>query len=74
MILDLTNKVGMGGQKTMEKLLEIDPYVKGIVITGYSDDPVVSDFRAYGFSGFLAKPATKDELNRVINEVLSREQ
>ncbi|MDA3787104.1 MAG: PAS domain S-box protein, partial [Desulfobacula sp.] len=33
-ILDLTNKIGMGGQETMRRLLEIDPDVKGIIITG----------------------------------------
>jgi len=73
-ILDLTNKLGMGGQETMRRLLEIDPNTKGIVITGYSSDPVVSNYSAYGFSGFLAKPATKDELNKVISEVVSKNQ
>uniref|UniRef100_UPI002714D1A0 response regulator n=1 Tax=Desulfobacula sp. TaxID=2593537 RepID=UPI002714D1A0 len=71
-ILDLTSKVGMGGQETMRRLLEIDPDVKGIVITGYSDDPVVANFKAYGFSGFIIKPATRDELSKLINEVLSK--
>ncbi|MCP4551376.1 MAG: PAS domain S-box protein [Bacteroidetes bacterium] len=71
-ILDLTNKIGMGGQETMQRLLELDSDVKGIIITGYSDDPAVANFRAYGFSGFIAKPATKGELSRVISEVISR--
>ncbi len=70
-ILDLTNKIGMGGQETMKKLLELDPDVKGIIITGYSDDPVVTNFRDYGFSGFIKKPATRDELSKVINEAIS---
>ena len=73
-ILDLTNEFGMGGQKTMKKLLEIDPAAKGIVSTGYSNDPIVAHFKAYGFSGFLTKPATKDELNKVVNKVLSMDQ
>ena len=71
-ILDLTNKLGMGGQKTMGKLLEIDPDTKGIIITGYSDDPVVTNYRAYGFSDFITKPATRDKLSRIISEVISR--
>ena len=73
-ILDLTNKIGMGGQETMKTLLEIDQNAKGIVITGYSSDPVVSNYRAYGFSGFLTKPATNDELNKVISRLLSKNQ
>jgi len=72
-ILDLTNKFGMGGQETMKRLLEIDQNAKGIIITGYFDDPVVADFKAYGFSGVITKPATRDELSKVINEVLSKE-
>ena len=70
-ILDLTNQLGMGGKETMEKLLEIDPDVKGIIITGYYNDPVVTNYKAYGFSGYLTKPATRDELDRIISEVLS---
>ena len=72
-ILDLTSKVGMGGQETMRRLIEIDPDVKGIVITGYSNDPAVANFKAYGFSGSLTKPATSDELSKVINEVVSKD-
>jgi len=55
----------------MRKLLEIDPDAKGIVISGYNDDPVITNFRAYGFSGFLTKPATRDALNKAINKVSS---
>ena len=73
-ILDLTNKLGMGGQETMKRLIEIDPYVKGIVITGYFDDPVVNNYKAHGFSGFLAKPSTIEELQKVINDVLLKNQ
>jgi PAS domain S-box-containing protein len=73
-ILDLTNKIGMGGQETMKRLLELDHDANGIVITGYCDDPVVANFRAYGFSGYLTKPTTMDELSKVINEVLSEDQ
>ncbi len=71
-ILDLTNKLGMGGKETMKKLLEIDHSAKGICISGYSDDPVVSNFGEYGFTGSLTKPATKKELSRVINGVISK--
>ena len=72
-ILDLTNKFGMGGQETMKRLLEIDDTARGIVITGYSDDPVVANFRAYGFSGFITKPATRNEMSKVIHEVISKD-
>ncbi len=70
-ILDLTNKIGMGGRECMRKLLEIDPDARGIIITGYSDDPVITNYMKYGFSAFLIKPARREELIKVINDVLS---
>ena len=73
-ILDLTNQFGMGGKEAIEKLLDIDPEVKGIVSTGYSDDPVVANFREYSFCGVLTKPYTTDELSKVIKDVFFQER
>ncbi len=69
-IIDLTIPGGMGGKETMSKLIEIDPSVKAIVSSGYSTDPVLSDYKKYGFASFLAKPYTIQELNRVLLETL----
>jgi len=69
--LDLTIKYGMGGKETIEKLLEIDPNVKAIISSGYSNDPIVSDFEAYGFKGILAKPFNMNELTKVLDGVLT---
>ena len=49
-ILDLTVPGGMGGKETMERLLRIDPQVKAIVSSGYSDGPIMANFKEYGFS------------------------
>ena len=39
--------------------LELDPHVKAIVSSGYSDDPVMSHFEEHGFCGAVAKPYGK---------------
>ncbi len=70
-ILDLTYQFGMGGKEAIKKLLEIDPDVKGIVSTGYSNDPVVTSHRDYGFCGALTKPYTLDELSKALREAIS---
>jgi len=43
-ILDLTVKGGMGGKDTVKELLKTDPQVKAIVSSGYSSDPVMTEF------------------------------
>ena len=68
-ILDLTVKGGMGGKDAVKALLKIDPQVKAIVSSGYSNDPVMTDFKAYGFTGALPKPNTKKELIAVLKNI-----
>ena len=50
-ILDLTIPGGMGGKDTIKQLKNIDPGVKAIISSGYSQDAIMSDPRSYGFCG-----------------------
>jgi CheY-like chemotaxis protein len=70
-ILDLTVPGGMGGQDAMRELLAIDPKVRGVVSSGYSADPVLSEYSKYGFSNVAAKPYHMEEISRVIHEVIT---
>jgi len=70
-ILDLTVKAGMGGEQAIRILREIDPEVKAIVSSGYSDNAVVSDHKTYGFAAFLNKPYTIDALRDCIDSLLA---
>ncbi len=69
-ILDLTIKGGMGGAETVRKLLEIDPGVKVVVSSGYSDDSVASQHKEQGFKTFLKKPYSFDNLRETLNKAL----
>ncbi len=69
-ILDLTIPGSMGGKEVIKILLEIDPEVKAIVCSGYSDDPIMSNFREYGFKGMMPKPFDSYALGKVLNDVL----
>jgi DNA-binding NarL/FixJ family response regulator len=58
----------MGGKEALEQLLKIDPRVKAIVSSGYSDDPVMAEYKKHGFSGIIAKPYKISELSKVLRE------
>ncbi|MFC1651094.1 PAS domain S-box protein [Candidatus Latescibacterota bacterium] len=72
-IMDLTIPGGMGGKETIQELLKIDPNAKAIVSSGYSNDPVVSNYKEHGFGGYISKPYKLEELKKVMNEVMSGE-
>ncbi len=65
-ILDLTIKNGMGGKKTIEKILEINPSVFAVVSSGYAYDEVIENFKEYGFKAILPKPFSIDQLKEII--------
>lgn len=69
-ILDLTIVDGMGGVETMRRIREVDKDVRGIVSSGYSNDPVLSDPEQYGFNGRLEKPYTLDAMAEALADVL----
>jgi PAS domain S-box-containing protein len=71
-ILDLTVPGGMGGKETIENLLKIDPQVKAVVSSGYSDDPIMANFKEYGFSEVIAKPYRVVALSRILQRVISK--
>jgi DNA-binding NtrC family response regulator len=69
-ILDLTVPGAMGGKKTIGRLREIDSNVKAIIASGYSNDPVMSDYKNYGFCGVVVKPFNIQKLARILSDVL----
>jgi CheY-like chemotaxis protein len=69
-ILDLTIRGGYGGEEAMRRLLEIDPAAVGIVSSGYSESPVMSEARRFGFRDCIAKPYQPEELRVVLDRVL----
>ena len=69
-LLDLTIPGGMGGKETIAHLQAMDPQVCAIVSSGYANDPLMADFRAYGFSGVISKPYTLEGLQEVLQRVI----
>lgn len=70
-ILDLTVPGSIGGKETIKCLLDIDPSIKAIVTSGYSDDLVLSKYREFGFSGCLQKPFNISDLSDTLKAALA---
>jgi len=71
-ILDLTIPGGMGGKEAIQNLLRIDPEVKAVVSSGYSDDQAMADFRKYGFRQVIPKPYKIAELSKILGEAIQK--
>lgn len=65
-IFDLTIPGGMGGKEAVDILYKVDPDIKAIVSSGYSNDDVMANYRKYHFIDRLPKPYTFDNLKEAI--------
>ncbi|MBN2738084.1 MAG: response regulator [Spirochaetales bacterium] len=70
-LLDLTVPGGMSGQETFVELIKIDKNVKAVICSGYSSDPVISQYKDAGFKAVVQKPYTVEKLNFIISQVIS---
>jgi len=66
-ILDLTVPGGLGGKETIAKLRELDPHVRAIVSSGYSNDPIMAEHQKYGFCGVVVKPYSMRNVGEALN-------
>jgi len=71
-IMDLTVPGGMGGKDAAGRILEIDPEAVLVVSSGYSNDPVIANYRQFGFSGAVTKPFSVVALTAEVSRLIKR--
>ena len=49
------------------------PDVNAIVSSGYSNDPIMADYKKYGFDGIIIKPYRISDLADVLKQTISTE-
>ena len=72
-ILDLTIPGGMGGKETVQRLRKVDPGIKAVVSSGYTNDPIMTEFGKYGFRGVIVKPYRTRELSGLLKSLVADE-
>lgn len=70
-VMDLTIPGGMGGSEAARRILAVDPEACLIVSSGYSHDPIMSDYKIYGFSAAVAKPYSVQKFGELLGELLA---
>jgi len=68
-LLDMTIKGGIGGDEVMKELLNIQPDLKGIAMSGYSNNQVLADPLNYGFNASIRKPFTVNDLSNILSSL-----
>jgi signal transduction histidine kinase len=69
-LLDLTMPY-LNGEETLLELRRLNPDVRVILSSGFSESDIASRFAGKGLAGFAQKPYTRQELQRQLRSVLS---
>jgi PAS domain S-box-containing protein len=70
-VLDLTVRGGMGGLATLAALRALDPAVKAVVMSGYSQEAILHEHTQHGFRAALTKPFNLDDLHHTLARVIA---
>jgi len=70
-VLDLTITGGLGGKETIDRLRALDPGVRALASSGYSEDDILARPLDFGFRAILPKPYTQQALVEALSAALA---
>ena len=70
-VMNLHIDNGKNGKQTMEELLKIDPEVKAVLASGYTDNSVMMEYEDHGFKATVTKPYSIDDISSVLDDVIA---
>jgi two-component system cell cycle sensor histidine kinase/response regulator CckA len=70
-IMDLTIPGGLGGKEAARQILALSAEACLVVSSGYSNDPIMSNFTEHGFKGAIAKPYNIGQFKEMLNSLAS---
>lgn len=69
-ILDLSVPDGIGGKEAFEKLHTLDPGARIVISSGFTNDPMLTDYASFGLNGVLAKPYRITEIKALLENMI----
>ena len=71
-VLDMIMDPGMDGLETYEKILEINPAQKAIIVSGFSESERVRQAQKLGAGDYLKKPYVIEKMGLAVRKELDR--
>ncbi len=68
-IMDLTIPGGQGAQGAISRIKGLDPGIKAVVVSGYSNAPEMVNFADYGFDAAIVKPYDIEMLSTILASI-----
>jgi PAS domain S-box-containing protein len=72
LLLDMIMDPGINGRETYQKIIEIHPYQKAIIVSGFSETDEVKKTQNLGAGRYIKKPFTLETLCLAVHEELKR--
>ena len=73
-LLDMIMAPGLDGLQTFEKILQLHPGQKALIVSGFAESSNVQAAQALGARGFIKKPYSIEQLGLAVQNVLKREE
>ncbi len=74
LLLDMIMDPGINGYETYRQILEIRPFQKAIIVSGFSESNVVEKTKKLGATDFVKKPYSIELLARAVKKSLRAER
>ena len=72
LLLDMIMDPGINGLETYERVIEIHPNQKAIIVSGFAETDEVKETQKLGAGKYIKKPLTLERLGLVIKEGLGK--
>jgi PAS domain S-box-containing protein len=72
LVLDMIMDPGMDGLETYQKILEINPMQKAIIVSGFSETDRVKKAQALGVGAYVQKPYIREKIGLAVRRELDK--